>query len=278
MKAYSVIMVFLLFQQYSFAQSKRDLPCAKVFNSSSPTDSNYNTTCIQYTIHAADSLGFSESLIDARWRLFCLYCDSTICYEIGEPKTTITCTVGELDLEIGGYNYGLKEYEPEPEPVTEISFSYRLLIPGNLTDYLSIPFPSHYCGFFYSSSYKTSPSLIFNYYGVVSQLKMHRKLPKLDSTIRDKIRIYNPMQPEVINYIRTHSATINQWFLAEAHKRGVFDSVKYPPQKVLEEIEFNQKHKQDYLHSNLYLYYSFRETRRRKEDKIPYTEEIIFRK
>lgn len=278
MKSYSLLISYLVFQLNCFAQVNREIPCAVVIRSYTQSDSEYISNCVSKTIHAADSLGFSESLIDARWRLFCLYCDSTMCYEIGAPKTLITCTVGELDLEIGRYDYGFKEYEPEPAPVTEISFTHILMIPGHKYEYTGIPYASLFYGFFYSKPFKTSPSLIFYGYGGVKPLFMHKKLPKLDCSIRDKIRIYNPMQPEVINYIRTHSATINPWFLAEAHKRGVFDSVKYPPQKVIEEIEFNQKHKQDYLHSNLYLYYSFRETRRRKGDKIPYTEEIIFRK
>ena len=51
------------------------------------------------------------------------------------------------------------------------------------------------------------------------------------------------MQPEVIYYIRENQKKINPWFYAEAARRGVFDSVKYPPEKIQEQMNANKNDK-----------------------------------
>ncbi|MBX2906002.1 MAG: hypothetical protein KF744_08195 [Taibaiella sp.] len=40
---------------------------------------------------------------------------------------------------------------------------------------------------------------------------------------------FNPIQPEVLKFVRENEAILNPWFLSEAHRRGLFDSLKYRP-------------------------------------------------
>lgn len=42
----------------------------------------------------------------------------------------------------------------------------------------------------------------------------------------------NPLQPEVIKFVRENEAILNTWFLSEAKRRGFFDSIKYNPRWV----------------------------------------------
>ncbi len=46
---------------------------------------------------------------------------------------------------------------------------------------------------------------------------------------RAKKILFDPFQPDIIQFVRENAGRLNPWFLNEARKRGMFDSVKYPP-------------------------------------------------
>jgi len=44
--------------------------------------------------------------------------------------------------------------------------------------------------------------------------------------------VTDPIQPEVIRFVRENKAILNPWFLSEAIHRGLFDSTKYSPELI----------------------------------------------
>ncbi len=186
---------------------------------------------------------------DARWRQYCMYCDSPV-----RIPGIESLTYGELELHAWFESDSVSHHYRVSEPIYQVSldFTYKYK-------------PMDYYIYEYL---KDTVAEIAEYHfrqciiNGLDYLRKNQELPlgfRIDRTHRGtmldsievkfqpkklrEFRINNPMQPEVIYYIRENQTKINPWFYAEAKRRGVFDSVKYPPEKISTEIVANKKEK-----------------------------------
>jgi hypothetical protein len=205
-----------------------------------------------------DSLGIREMYIDARWRFYALVCNSKISTDkmhirSGDCKYPDSTCYGELYLDVvnvvpWGYGYYTCNRSKIDSPGYEIELNIAYQEKCNpyfLTCYNCISFLS------YSMDDMNNPVMI----SVNRQINYNMEsLPGEDalsycsfnSSSKNQIlfRTRFPIQPEVVKYVRENAKKINPWFKAEARRRGLFDSVKYPPAEV--EMELRRRKKKDY--------------------------------
>lgn len=148
-----------------------------------------------------DSLGLQHLYDETKWRLYCYYCDDTIGHR---RNTNNKVTYGELDLEY--------------KDMDVIQDSTLLVFLFDVTDIDIVKYeddlPRHashydYCGILYVNN------TVNAFYGHT----FNGFYRQLDTDSRS--RYYEPLQPEVVTYIKTNKDKINPWFRNEAIKRGI---------------------------------------------------------
>lgn len=152
-----------------------------------------------------DSLNLQREYDKARWWLYCFHCDEKCKFwpETGIRNTNIT--LGELELRLDNF---------------KISRDTLLM----------------FLGFYFHDTirYDSKTGRFGNLTGVKMTLNNDSIISFYDDgNIKDywdgpNSRFGNPLQPEVIKYIRQNKDKIDPWFYQEAKKRGVFDSTKFP--------------------------------------------------
>lgn len=192
-----------------------------------------------------DSVNFKTVHDDARFRTYCFRCRHILYITDSarrEYKIVDTMTYGELSLKLFDYSDFRENLQNPNAPdfvqkdtgghLLEFDFAYNdspvryLFENKNWYDHFSGRL-HNFKGFalIYSIDNVRFPKLLFD---GVSYMSV-----SMDNN-EDILSL--PLQPEVIDYIRTHQTKINPWFRAEAERRGVFDSVKYPPAKIAAQI------------------------------------------
>ena len=209
--------------------------------------------------YVLDTLGLKVSYEDALWRLYCLRCDKIVPLpkEFSSMRTPQMClsdslTYGELHLELK--NVAKKYLQPlqsrdlpdGTNPVFKLSFSFGFRnqsCPFVFAHEACCDHSDYILELYYSAKYPTMP--LYGTTGSVFVEEFSRNWfnPEAKSFI-SKVRIYNPMQPEVIAYIRGNSSKIDKWFLHKAEQEGVFDTLKYPQATIQQLVRQNKKNKQ----------------------------------
>ena len=205
-------------------------------------------------------------LEDAKWRMYAMYCDSiafgdSIKYiDSGmSGRNSEKIRMGELDLEI--LMIRLDTFRDDLFPLVDVELSL-VFVKKNAGSYTFAHLYNKtysYGEFWYNKTTPEIPLAIRDDYGHAASLLQHIHHSKKDSITRSKIRVLNPMQPEVIYYVRENANKVNTWFLSEAERRGIFDSVKYPPANILQEINANKKMKQIPLSESLEIRAKYRD-------------------
>jgi hypothetical protein len=150
------------------------------------------------------SIGAMNNCINGKWYLYCIYCDDTILFT-HQDKITDTTTYGDLKLK-------LCRIESHRDT---IAFTY--------------------C-FFYHDSIPCLQNIVKNFPISSVLFKYTDSIPcqflwagELMWDVSPHTRMGYPTQPDMIEYVRENRAKLDPWFVDEAKKRGIFDSVKYPP-------------------------------------------------
>lgn len=180
---------------------------------------------------------------DVKWRSYAMYCDSTAIFIDKFLRTKSNIKMGELRLKILSIILDTFHDIDDNDRFWGLKISLIYINSKNITYNVDNKTES-YGEFLYKKNGLEKPLCICNDYGYWMSLLQNIHHSIKDSIRRSKIRVINTMQPEVIYYVRENANRIDPWFLSEAKKRGVFDSVLYPPAKIQEEISANKKVKQ----------------------------------
>jgi len=202
--------------------------------------------------YVLDTLGLAKAYEDAKWRMYCVRCDRPVIYT-SEAKICCnlpdTLTYGELDLQLTSLEYEKDTFLFHHAAIKDSTgFGYKLSFCfGNCefekrstTDRRMSKqrFDIYYAEKQYEKPVAESrDGLVYTFIQPVSA--------NADNTF-SHLRIYMPLQPEVISYVRTHADKINPWFHREAIGRGVFDSALYPSKEIFKKIKQNKRHRNDY--------------------------------
>lgn len=146
-----------------------------------------------------DSLGFQALYDKTKWTLYCIYSDDTCLVKNNFPVTEGK-TFGSLDL----------KFEELRQQNDTIEFSFCFYINDTLRyDITTMKNPKRLAtGIGYR---KGNDSILF----YISETTMRYFWEKgLNS------RYANPLQPEVIAYIRKNKESLNPWFKEEATRKG----------------------------------------------------------
>jgi hypothetical protein len=207
---------------------------------------------------AIDTMALGEIYNDAMWRIYCIRCDRKVKY--GTNAKTLcglpdSLTYGEMNLELTTIekepfvrNPHWKVTLPDSIPSDYglwFTFSYnhskcRVFEEGTMHDQSS----ESSVELFYSKKYPHLP--LFLSLGSIWRREFimgwfDPKAKKIIDQGKLHDRIFVPLQPEVIYYIRTHADKIDPWFRREAITRGVFDSLLYPPASISKQIKRNKR-------------------------------------
>jgi hypothetical protein len=144
-----------------------------------------------------------EALFDkTKWTIYCIYCDDTVKFEKSTGITDII-TFASLDLRFDT----IHQFNDTTEII--LSFYFRDTIKcefgtvRNLGLVTGVGFIKGYDSIYY---YTTSST-------------MRRFWVKGSSS-----RYTNPLQPEVVEYIKINKEKLHPWFYSEAKKRGLLNS------------------------------------------------------
>lgn len=146
----------------------------------------------------ADSLGIENLLNDAKWRLYCIYCDKKLKLD-NTPDTLIELGTLPLNFELLGIR----------GDTIDIWLYFYFLGKPCVWPHVKEGF-SEGCGYLNSSD-----SMIY----YIESCGLHVNTECYDP--KCPLRTVNPLQPEVISYINQNKTKINPWFLNEALKRRV---------------------------------------------------------
>ena len=176
-----------------------------------------------------DSMELAVIVDDAKWRMYCLYCDRVANLEQVLGRN-IKRTFGELELQIARIDFDQYKGAYCGRANTEISFVFK--VPNiDSADSVAVVnnfFHGEFCKYYYNRETPNVPLYIGYYYGSSICTELDKKHNMNDSLARKNMRILFPIQPEVINYLWKNINIINPWFLNEAKKRGVLDNSKKP--------------------------------------------------
>lgn len=162
------------------------------------TNNHKDTLTLYRNITNKDSTHFLKLIKKAKWWLYCFYCDRQVRFLPNTGIKDSSTTLGQLNLK---YEYN------------QINNDTVLF----------------YFDFYYDTLLYNSRMAIF---GDLTGVKI---ILDNDSVIAFSngtnnvwdgpySRLGNPLQPEVIKYLRENKDKIDPWFYQEAKKRGVFDS------------------------------------------------------
>jgi hypothetical protein len=190
---------------------------------------------------------------DAKWRVYCVYYKDTVFYNNVDADRNSSSNYGllsETNLMLGAvHQMGNVIYSGLENDYT-LSFSYS--------------FDEYYRG---KDSVLRHDLQIENYNRLTRVTLVYSKerpsLP-IAFVVNDNVQevdslhessfcrlryvnrvLANPFQPEIIKHVRDHADKLHPWFLAEAKKRGMFDSVKYPPKWIDRQININRRKPKD---------------------------------
>ncbi len=177
--------------------------------------------------------------MDAKWRYYCSFCDSPVVLKSGKR---FTC--GEFEARLGWLrDSNSTTVIPEERKNIALSFEFYYhdtpvgemnAIKNRGTDW-----GNYIDGIVYAYDHPKLPRKIF--YGIgIHTLYEGDTIDSERQKAYGKFRLMNPLQPEVIFYIRENAARIHPWFYHEAKKRGVFDSAEYPPADVARNMITNK--------------------------------------
>ena len=217
----------------------------------------HNTDDLKYIL---DTLGLRASYEDALWRIYCIRCDKIVpiskeLKDTGLPQSCLpdSLTYGELHLELQSVERERQGKLPwqlhlsdAVSPVFKLSFSF-----GFRNQSCPFVFAHEGCcdhsdytvELFYSYLFKTRPVGAATASTFVTDLSDNWFNPEAKPFI-SRVRIYNPMQPEVIAYIRANSSKIDKWFVHKSEQEGVFDILKYPRSRIKALVRQNKNSKQ----------------------------------
>lgn len=175
-------------------------------NANSSNNSNRNIDRSQSSYpNAIESLGLQHLYDKTKWAIYCIYSDDTLVYTNNKGEKV---TFGMLNLRYRGYSIHADSttiffvFDYNDPGVTKYADTLPLLSTKYIVD-----------GVLYLHN---SDSIIaYSGYNINGYYWFH------DTTKRSTNRYINPLQPEVINYIRQNRNKINPWFRDQAIKRGV---------------------------------------------------------
>lgn len=190
---------------------------------------------------------------DAKWRTYCVYYKDTVFYnKVDSERSGLLnySLVSEIDLMLGAvHRMGNVIYSGLGNDYT-VSFSlsfdeyYRdrdsiFRYDVQTENYIRLT----HVTLVYSMQRPSLP-IAFVVNGKLHQ--MDTSMPTAFCRARYVKRVlHNPFQPEIIKHVRDHADKLHPWFLAEAKKRGMFDSVKYPPKWIDKQISINRRKPKD---------------------------------
>jgi hypothetical protein len=149
----------------------------------------------------ADSLGVRKQCDEAKWRLYCLYCDSIVRFKTASLNSK-KLTFGELT----SYFFDIDKHSD----TVDIYFGFYYSDPRKETYY-----NHNFIGVSFCKNNKTNKRSVYisptpaKYWEFNCDPKNCRS------------RYVKPLQPDVIAYIRKNKSKLNPWFYKEAVKRGV---------------------------------------------------------
>ena len=200
--------------------------------------------------YITDSLGLLEMYNNAKWLTYCMYCFDTFYftpYAVSKHSVKDSTPASEIDLQLIMISMSNIEFNYKKKVVLG---DYQLTIgPKNIpwrhdsiykkykNDILYYKKYMNIC-IFYSFNQQNKPlgfeanSRIYELSQIIGPECQYKWAQKI---------LLNPFQPEIIKHVRENSSHIHPWFLNEAKKRGMFDSVKYTPAWVEKEILLNKQ-------------------------------------
>ncbi len=194
-----------------------------------------------------DSILTKEIVNDAKWKTYCALIDDTIYvkndkkynyskpyYIIGELNLVLcsmSCSIDNVYYENIKADYAVK-FCPQIE--NDSLSAKDLILERNWYNRFIIPY------IYYSKSYPYKP-IVFKFDYGTHTLDPNSPYGEECKVHKIKEIIINPLCPEVIYKIRKYSPILNPWFLNEAKKRGVFDTVKFNPEWVESELLLNEQ-------------------------------------
>jgi hypothetical protein len=185
---------------------------------------------------------------DARWRIYCAYAMDTVFIKKNTKRHFIGrdfILFGELSLQVCEVTPRGKQYLPYNDinqiipdytlqfcPVIQgdtIKF-YNLISKNDWFEKINIPV---LC---YSKKIKKKPQCFFYKERIITfDTTTKYSLYCADKRARDLM--IDPFQPPLIKFIRENPSRIDPWFLSEARKRGMFDTLTYPSTWIKRGIE-----------------------------------------
>jgi hypothetical protein len=149
-----------------------------------------------------DSFGLQSLYDKAKWTLYCIYCDDTC--RIKEQYSFVPDrTFGTLDLRFSEIR--------QHNDTIEMDFYFYI----NDTTRYDISKMENFKGFASGVGYKNGSDSILFY---TSQTTMRYFWKKGETS-----RYAKPLQPEVIDYIRSNKDKLNHWFREEAIRKGIIN-------------------------------------------------------
>lgn len=155
-----------------------------------------------------DSLGIRKAHENVKWILYCIYCDDTV--KTGDSIIKHNITYGTLPLRM-----------------TYLSYPYTDTIAGFYAFYYNDTIELDFTGvkewvIVNGAGYKQNQDTLvylLTRYGNISNVSCTDTIKYTRETC--PIRELNPLQPEVIKYIRENQDKLDPWFRKEAIRRGV---------------------------------------------------------
>lgn len=157
----------------------------------------------QYPTEIANA-GYQRLFDETKWRLYCIHCDQKIVFlnkSLGDNVTFSQCQL-EFDQ--------LKKRADSVE--IDFMFYYKNIKLNGASLLMTLPT--------YGAVFKLPDSLVEYSSRDNVRYFSHRCI---DPAKGCNDRYINPLQPEVISYIKQNKAKINPWFRKEAIKRGVIN-------------------------------------------------------
>jgi hypothetical protein len=155
-----------------------------------------------------DSLGAQKYYDDAKWKISCIYCDDTVTYQISRSMKEDT------DLKTN-LTYGMI-----PVKCEWVNFRSNDTLEMSFLHYLN---DSTYSSYRYLKGFESIKGIA---YSILGDSILYYLGPLGRQTIECgspcPARSINPLQPEVIAYIKKNRDKLDPWFRVEAVKRGVF--------------------------------------------------------
>jgi hypothetical protein len=150
-------------------------------------------------------LNLQRQYDNTRWALYCIHCDQSVQFL---PTSSIheQLTFGELPIKFD-------HLEVRGDTVEIDCYFYYKDRPLNVRIIRREPY--------WGAVFVNNPDSIVLYSSTSSLRYEYRKC--LDPTVPCRYREVNPLQPEVVDYIKKNKGKIDPWFRNEAIKRGVIN-------------------------------------------------------